>query len=171
MPDTDERELAEKKLKEENWDYGTPEDAIREMCLEWLAWDSDNVHHVASLLLVEGTNSKNAYMAMENDARSSCNGRSCVKLGPVEALTEVMKYYGVTEDKAHAQLEGGLMYHLIMAEAKKYQPCGVNHSGGDEFTDGIDEWAARKINNSAAKATPVSDFNFGDFDAELEGLL
>lgn len=179
MPDT-ERERAKKKLANESLEYGTPEDMIRTMCLEWLAWDSDNAHHVASLLLVEGTNSKNAYKAMEDYTRDNRNDKTCVKLGPIEAMTAVMKYYGVTEDDAQAQLEGGLMYHLLMAEARKYQPYGADHTdnGYDEdAVDDIDAWATRNVEKSiavlseAAKATPVSDFNFGDFGAELEGLL
>lgn len=186
MPDA-ERERAKKKLTDEHLDYGTPEDAIRMMCLEWLAWDRDNTHHVAALLLVEGTNSKNAYKAMENHARANRNGKTCVKFGPIEAMTAVMKYYGVTEYKAQAQLEDGLMYHLLMAEARKYQPYGTDHTdnGYDEYAvDDIDAWAARNFERykerykavlseaaKPTKATPVSDFNFGDFGAELEGLL
>lgn len=182
MPDA-ERERAKKKLGNESLDYGTPEEVIRTMCFEWLAWDSDNAHNVAALLLAEEKDSKKAYKAMEDYARKHRNGKTCVKLNAIEAMTAVMKYYGVTEDDAQVQLEGGLMYHLLMAEARKYQPYGTDHTdnGYDEYAvDDIDAWAARNVEKSMAvlseaakpaKATPVSDFNFGDFGAELEGLL
>ncbi len=168
MADIDEfYTKAKEKLEAENFQHGTPQDAIRSMCLEWLEWTVANDSKAVELLADAAKDTKGAYNAMENFARNKKGKGNCVKLEPLEAMACVMEYYGIAPGDAHNQLEAGLMYHLMMAECKKYKPYGVDEQ---------------------AKATPVTDlenkpyekpkleeaspsFSFDDFDSELEGLL
>lgn len=168
---------AKEKLEAESFQHGTPQDAIRSMCLEWLEWARINDAKAVELLADAAKGTEGAYKAMENFARNKEDKKvKCVKLEPLEAMACIMEYYGIAPADAHNQLEAGLMYHLMMAECKKYKPYGV------------DEQAADAAPASAAKATPVTDlekkpyekpkleeaspsFSFDDFDSELEGLL
>ena len=179
MADIDELYTkAKEKLEAENFQHGTPEDAIRSMCLEWLEWAVVNDSKAVELLANSAKNSSGAYKAMENFARNKKRSGSCVKLEPLEAMACVMEYYGIAPGDAHNQLEAGLMYHLMMAECRKYKPYGADKQ--------VTETAPAP---EAAKATPVTDFqpkmqyekpqiieeptpfSFDDFDSELEGLL
>lgn len=168
MADIDELYTkAKEKLDAENFQHGTPQDAIRGMCLEWLEWARTNDTKAVELLADAAKDTKGAYNAMENFARNKKGKGNCVKLEPLEAMACVMEYYGIAPGDAHNQLEAGLMYHLMMVECKKYKPYGVDEQ---------------------AKATPVTDlekkpyekpkleeaspsFSFDAFDSELEGLL
>ena len=168
MADIDELyEKAKVKLEAESFQHGTPEDAIRSMCLEWLEWAVAHDTKAVELLADAAKDTEGAYKAMENFARNKKGKGNCVKLEPLEAMTCVMEYYGIAPGDAHNQLEAGLMYHLMMAECRKYKPYGADEQ---------------------AKATPVTDlekkpyekpkleeaspsFSFDDFDSELEGLL
>ena len=168
MADIDELYTkAKEKLEAENFQHGTPQDVIRSMCLEWLEWAVVNDSKAVELLANSAKNSSGAYKAMENFARNKKRSGSCVTLEPLEAIACVMEYYGIDKNEAHNQLEGGLMYHLMMAECKKYRLYGADEQ---------------------SKATPVTDlekkpyeepkleeaspsFSFDDFDSELEGLL
>lgn len=168
MADIDELyEKAKVKLEAESFQHGTPEDAIRSMCLEWLEWAVAHDTKAVELLADAAKDTEGAYKAMENFARNKKGKGNCVKLEPLEAMACVMEYYGIAPGEAHNQLEAGLMYHLMMAECRKYKPYGADEQ---------------------AKATPVTDlekkpyekpkleeaspsFSFDDFDSELEGLL
>ena len=168
MADIDELyEKAKVKLEAESFQHGTPEDAIRSMCLEWLEWAVAHDTKAVELLADAAKDTEGAYKAMENFARNKKGKGNCVKLEPLEAMACVMEYYGIAPGDAHNQLEAGLMYHLMMAECRKYKPYGADEQ---------------------AKATPVTDlekkpyekpkleeaspsFSFDDFDSELEGLL
>ena len=179
MADIDELyEKAKVKLEAESFQYGTPQDAIRGMCLEWLEWARTNDTKAVELLADAAKDTKGAYKAMENFARNKKGKGNCVKLEPLEAMACVMEYYGIAPGEAHNQLEDGLMYHLMMAECRKYKPYGTDEQ--------VTEIAPAP---EAAKATPVTDFqpkmqyekpqiieeptpfSFDDFDSELEGLL
>lgn len=134
---TEQYAAAKAKLEAEKWAHGTPEDAIRVMCLEWLEWDDENGGRqgVAARLAAEGKDTRGAYKAMEEYARSKKKG-TCVKLEPAEAMGAVMKYYGVDKDLAQAALEGGLMYYLLTAEARKYKPYSIAEAGNAKATPG-----------------------------------
>ena len=179
MADIDELyEKAKAKLEAESFQHGTPEDAIRSMCLEWLEWAVAHDTKAVELLADAAKDTEGAYKAMENFARNKKGKGNCVKLEPLEAMACVMEYYGIAPGEAHNQLEAGLMYHLMMAEFKKYKPYGVDEQAADTAPA-----------PEAAKATPVTDFqpkmqyekpqiieeptpfSFDDFDSELEGLL
>lgn len=169
MSDIDELYIkAKEKLEAESFQHGTPEDAIRSMCLEWLEWARTNDTKAVELLADAAKDTEGSYKAMENFARNKKGKEgNCVKLNPLEAMACVMEYYGIAPGEAHNQLEAGLMYHIMVAECKKYRPYGADEQ---------------------AKATPVTDsekkpyekpklkeaspsFSFDDFDSELEGLL
>ena len=179
MADIDELyEKAKTKLEAESFQHGTPQDAIHGMCLEWLEWARTNDTKAVELLADAAKDTKGAYNAMENFARNKKGKGNCVKLEPLEAMTCVMEYYGIAPGDAHNQLEAGLMYHLMMAECRKYKPYGADEQAADTAPA-----------PEAAKATPVTDFqpkmqyekpqiieeptpfSFDDFDSELEGLL
>ena len=179
MADIDELyEKAKVKLEAESFQHGTPQDAIHGMCLEWLEWARTNDTKAVELLADAAKDTKGAYNAMENFARNKKGKGNCVKLEPLEAMACVMEYYGINKNEAHNQLEAGLMYHLMMAECRKYKPYGADEQ--------VTEIAPAP---EAAKATPVTDFqpkmqyekpqiieeptpfSFDDFDSELEGLL
>lgn len=179
MADIDELYTkAKEKLDAENFQHGTPQDAIRSMCLEWLEWARTNDTKAVELLADAAKDTEGAYNAMENFARNKKGKGNCVKLEPLEAMACVMEYYGIAPGEAHNQLEAGLMYHLMMAECRKYKPYGADEQ--------VTEIAPAP---EAAKATPVTDFqpkmqyekpqiieeptpfSFDDFDSELEGLL
>lgn len=179
MADIDELYTkAKEKLDAENFQHGTPQDAIRGMCLEWLEWARTNDTKAVELLADAAKDTKGAYNAMENFARNKKGKGNCVKLEPLEAMACVMEYYGIAPGDAHNQLEAGLMYHLMMAECRKYKPYGADEQAADTAPA-----------PEAAKATPVTDFqpkmqyekpqiieeptpfSFDDFDSELEELL
>ena len=179
MADIDELyEKAKVKLEAESFQHGTPENAIRSMCLEWLEWAVAHDTKAVELLADAAKDTEGAYKAMENFARNKKGKGNCVKLEPLEAMACVMEYYGIAPGDAHNQLEAGLMYHLMMAECRKYKPYGADEQ--------VTEIAPAP---EAAKATPVTDFqpkmqyekpqiieeptpfSFDDFDSELEGLL
>ena len=179
MADIDELYTkAKEKLEAESFQHGTPEDAIRSMCLEWLEWAVAHDTKAVELLADAAKDTEGAYKAMENFARNKKGKGNCVKLEPREAMASVMKYYGIDKNEAHNQLEAGLMYHLMMAECRKYKIYGADEQ--------VTETAPAP---EAAKATPVTDFqpkmqyekpqiieeptpfSFDDFDSELEGLL
>ena len=179
MADIDELYTkAKEKLEGENFQHGTPQDAIRSMCLEWLEWAVAHDTKAVELLADAAKDTEGAYKAMENFARNKKGKGNCVKLEPLEAMACVMEYYGIAPGEAHNQLEAGLMYHLMMAECRKYKPYGADEQAADTAPA-----------PEAAKATPVTDFqtkmhyekpqiieeptpfSFDDFDSELEGLL
>ena len=179
MSDIDELYIkAKEKLEAESFQHGTPEDVIRSICLEWLEWARTNNTKAVELLADAAKDTEGAYKAMENFARNKKGKGNCVKLEPLEAMACVMEYYGIAPGDAHNQLEAGLMYHLMMAECRKYKPYGADEQ--------VTEIAPAP---EAAKATPVTDFqpkmqyekpqiieeptpfSFDDFDSELEGLL
>ena len=149
MADIDELYTkAKEKLETENFQHGTPQDAIRSMCLEWLEWAVAHDTKAVELLADAAKDTEGAYKAMENFARNKEGKKvKCVKLEPLEAMACIMEYYGIAPGDAHNQLEAGLMYHLMMAECRKYKPYGADEQ--------VTEIAPAP---EAAKATPVTDF-------------
>ena len=168
MADIDELYTkAKEKLEAENFQHGTPQDVIRSMCLEWLEWAVVNDSKAVELLANSAKNSSGAYKAMENFARNKKRSGSCVTLEPLEAIACVMEYYGIDKNKAHNQLEAGLMYHLMMAECKKYRPYGADEQSNPTSVTDLEKKPYEKP--KLEEASP--SFSFDDFDSELEGLL
>ena len=168
MADIDELyEKAKVKLEAESFQHGTPEDAIRSMCLEWLEWAVAHDTKAVELLADAAKDTEGAYKAMENFARNNKRSSSCVTLEPLEAIACVMEYYGIDKNEAHNQLEGGLMYHLMMAECKKYRPYGADEQSKATPVTDLEKKPYEKP--KLEEASP--SFSFDDFDSELEGLL
>ena len=168
MADIDELYTkAKEKLEAENFQHGTPQDVIRSMCMEWLEWAVVNDSKAVELLAKGAKNSTGAYEAMENFARNKKRSGSCVTLEPLEAIACVMEYYGIDKNEAHNQLEGGLMYHLMMAECKKYRPYGADEQSKATPVTDLEKKPYEKP--KLEEASP--SFSFDDFDSELEGLL
>ena len=168
MADIDELYTkAKEKLEAESFQHGTPEDAIRSMCLEWLEWAVAHDTKAVELLADAAKDTKGAYNAMENFARNKKGKGNCVKLEPLEAMACVMEYYGIAPGDAHNQLEAGLMYHLMMAECKKYRPYGADEQSKATPVTDLEKKPYEKP--KLEEASP--SFSFDDFDSELEGLL
>ena len=168
MSDIDELYIkAKEKLEAESFQHGTPEDVIRSICLEWLEWAVVNDCKAVEFLANSAKNSSGAYKAMENFARNKKRSGSCVKLEPLEAMACVMEYYGIAPGEAHNQLEAGLMYHLMMAECKKYRPYGADEQSKATPVTDLEKKPYEKP--KLEEASP--SFSFDDFDSELEGLL
>ena len=168
MSDIDELyEKAKEKLEAESFQYGTPEDVIRSICLEWLEWARTNNTKAVELLADAAKDTEGAYKAMENFARNNKRSSSCVTLEPLEAIACVMEYYGIDKNEAHNQLEGGLMYHLMMAECKKYRLYGADEQSKATPVTDLEKKPYEKP--KLEEASP--SFSFDDFDSELEGLL
>ena len=168
MADIDELYTkAKEKLEAENFQHGTPQDVIRSMCLEWLEWARTNDTKAVELLADAAKDTKGAYNAMENFARNKKGKGNCVKLEPLEAMACVMEYYGIAPGDAHNQLEAGLMYHLMMAECRKYKPYGADEQPKATPVTDLEKKPYEKP--KLEEASP--SFSFDDFDSELEGLL
>ena len=168
MADIDELYTkAKEKLEAESFQHGTPEDAIRSMCLEWLEWARTNDTKAVELLADAAKDTEGAYNAMENFARNKKGKGNCVKLEPLEAMACVMEYYGIAPGDAHNQLEAGLMYHLMMAECRKYKPYGADEQSKATPVTDLEKKPYEKP--KLEEASP--SFSFDDFDSELEGLL
>ena len=168
MSDIDELYIkAKEKLEAESFQHGTPQDVIRSMCMEWLEWAVVNDSKAVELLADGAKNSTGAYEAMENFARNKKRSGSCVTLEPLEAIACVMEYYGIDKNEAHNQLEGGLMYHLMMAECKKYRLYGADEQPKATPVTDLEKKPYEKP--KLEEASP--SFSFDDFDSELEGLL
>ena len=168
MSDIDELYIkAKEKLEAESFQHGTPEDVIRSICLEWLEWARTNNTKAVELLADAAKDTEGAYKAMENFARNNKRSSSCVTLEPLEAIACVMEYYGIDKNEAHNQLEGGLMYHLMMAECKKYRPYGADEQSKATPVTDLEKKPYEKP--KLEEASP--SFSFDDFDSELEGLL
>ena len=168
MADIDELYTkAKQKLEAENFQHGTPQDAIRSMCLEWLEWAVVNDSKAVELLADGAKNSTSAYKSMETFARNKkCSG-NCVTPEPLEAIACVMEYYGIDKNEAHNQLKGGLMYHLMMAECKKYRSYDADEQSKATPVTDLEKKTYEKP--KLEEASP--SFSFDDFDSELEGLL
>ena len=168
MADIDELYTkAKEKLEAESFQHGTPQDAIRSMCLEWLEWARTNDTKAVEFLADAAKDTKGAYNAMENFARNKKGKGNCVKLEPLEAMACVMEYYGIAPGDAHNQLEAGLMYHLMMAECKKYRLYGADEQPKATPVTDLEKKPYEKP--KLEEASP--SFSFDDFDSELEGLL
>lgn len=168
MADIDELYTkAKEKLDAENFQHGTPQDTIRSMCLEWLEWARTNDTKAVELLADAAKDTEGAYNAMENFARNKKGKGNCVKLEPLEAMACVMEYYGIAPGDAHNQLEAGLMYHLMMAECRKYKPYGADEQPKATPVTDLEKKPYEKP--KLEEASP--SFSFDDFDSELEGLL
>ena len=96
MSDIDELyEKAKEKLEAESFQYGTPEDVIRSICLEWLEWlewARTNNTKAVELLADAAKDTEGAYKAMENFARNNKRSSSCVTLEPLEAIACVISF-------------------------------------------------------------------------------
>ena len=168
MADIDEMYTkAKEKLEAENFQHGTPQDAIRSMCLEWLEWARTSDTKAVELLADAAKDTKGAYNAMENFARNKKGKGNCVKLEPLEAMACVMEYYGIAPGDAHNQLEASLMYHLMMAECRKDKPYGADEQSKATPVTDLEKKPYEKP--KLEEASP--SFSFDDFDSELEGLL
>ena len=54
-------DIAKQKLEKESFDNGTPEEAIRSMCLEWLSWAVANDSKAVELLADKDKNTTTSW--------------------------------------------------------------------------------------------------------------
>ena len=112
------KEQARQKLEKEKCKGPVAE--LQQMIMCWNEVDEK----AAGLILTKGKTIKDAYSVMEDEARKIKNGnKACLE--PSKAMGIVMKYYGVPEKEIQAELEGGLMYRIIMEYATHWKPYGA----------------------------------------------
>ena len=112
------RDTARQKLEKETCNGPVAE--LQQMIMCWNEVDD----RAAGLILTEGKTIKDAYAAMRKEAKKIKSGNSAC-LEPSKAMEVVMKYYGVPEDSIQAELEGGLMYRIIMEYSNHWRPYGA----------------------------------------------
>lgn len=93
---------------------------LQQMILCWVAVDDK----AAGLILTEKKTVAGAYKAMESVARKEKSGSSAV-IDPPKAMAIVMEYFGMDKDTIQQELEGGLMYRIIMEYSTKWKPYGA----------------------------------------------
>ena len=119
-------EKAKNKIQSEN--LKGPEAEVQQMILCWLECDD----RAAGMVLQEGKTAAGAYEAIKTAARKkSRNTAACVN--PPEAMAIVLEYFGMDRQQAEAEIEDSLMYRIIMAYSKTWQPYAAQ-GGKNEKT-------------------------------------
>jgi hypothetical protein len=93
---------------------------LQQMIMCWIAVDE----RAAGLILAENKTVAGAYKAMEDVARKVKRGNHAV-IDPPKAMAIVMEYYGMAKDDIQKELEGGLMYRIIMEYSTRWKPYGA----------------------------------------------
>lgn len=112
------KEQAIQKIEKEK--CSGPVAELQQMILCWVAVDDK----VAGLILTEKKDVAGAYKAMESVARKEKSGNHAV-IDPPKAMAIVMEYYGMAKDDIQKELEGGLMYRIIMEYSTRWKPYGA----------------------------------------------
>ena len=129
---------------------------LQQMIMCWVAVDDK----AAGLILAENKSVEGAYKAMEDVASSEKKGNKAV-IDPPKAMAIVMEYFGVDKDTIQQELEGGLMYRIIMEYSTKWKPYGAPV----EITSNPKPVAdLPKVPEPETKAFSLDDFS-------LEGVL
>lgn len=108
-------EKAKNKIQSEN--LKGPEAEVQQMILCWLECDD----RAAGMVLQKGKTVKGAYKAMK-DAASKKSRNTVACINPQEAMAIVLEYFGMDKKQAEAEIEDSLMYRIIMAYSKTWQP-------------------------------------------------
>ena len=132
---------------------------LQQMIMCWVAVD-DNA---AGLILTEKKTVAGAYKAMEDVARKNQSGSKAV-FDPPKAMAIVMEYFGVDKNTIQQELEGGLMYRIIMEYSTKWKPYGAPVEITTNPKPVADLPQAPAEPEPASKAFSLDDFS-------LEGVL
>ncbi len=125
------------------------------MIMCWLAVDEK----AAGLILAENKTVAGAYKAMEDVARKKRSGNHAV-IDPPKAMAIVMEYYGMAKDDIQKELEGGLMYRIIMEYSTRWKPYGAPV----EIT--TNPQPAADIPQESTKEPEAKAFSLDDFSME-----
>lgn len=112
------KEQAMQKIEKEQCKGPVAE--LQQMILCWVAVDEK----AAGLIMTKNKNVKGAYAAMRKEAEKIKSGQSAV-IDPPKAMAIVMEYFGMDKDTIQQELEGGLMYRIIMEYSTKWKPYGA----------------------------------------------
>lgn len=112
------KEQAIQKIEKEKCEGPVAE--LQQMIMCWIAVDEK----AAGLIMTKGKTVDGAYQAMYKEARKMKKGTSAV-IDPQKAMAIVMKYFGMKEDNIQQELEGGLMYRIIMEYSTRWKPYGA----------------------------------------------
>ena len=112
------KEQVRQKLEKEK--CSGPVAELQQMIMCWIAVDE----RAAGLILAENKTVAGAYKAMEDVARKVKSGNHAV-IDPPKAMAIVMEYYGMAKDDIQKELEGGLMYRIIMEYSTRWKPYGA----------------------------------------------
>lgn len=112
------KEQAMQKIEKEKCEGPVAE--LQQMIMCWLAVDEK----AAGLIMTEGKTIKGAYEAMRKEAEKIKSGMSAC-LEPSKAMAIVMEYFGMDKDSIQQELEGGLMYRIIMEYSTRWKPYGA----------------------------------------------
>lgn len=112
------KEQAMQKIEKEKCKGPVAE--LQQMIMCWIAVDDK----AAGLIMTEGKTIAGAYECMRKEAKKIKNGSSAV-IDPPKAMAIVMEYYGMKKDSIQQELEGGLMYRIIMEYSTRWKPYGA----------------------------------------------
>lgn len=89
------------------------------ICLNWLEYSPE----AAPLLMTEAKTLRGALGAMREYANKSRGKKSSFVVGPLQAMIQVLKYYG--HEDPIGVVEGGLAYFCMQKEAAKFRPANT----------------------------------------------
>ena len=128
---------------------------LQQMIMCWIAVDEK----AAGLIMTEGKTIEGAYEAMRKEAEKIKIGRSAC-LEPSKAMAIVMEYFGMDKDSIQQELEGGLMYRIIVEYSTRWKPYGAPI----EIT--TNPKPAADIHQEPAKEPEAKGFSLDDFSME-----
>ena len=112
------KEQAIQKIEKEK--CSGPVAELQQMIMCWIAVDEK----ATGLIMTKNKNVKGAYAAMRKEAEKIKSGQSAV-IDPPKAMAIVMEYYGMAKDDIQKELEGGLMYRIIMEYSTRWKTYGA----------------------------------------------
>ncbi len=118
---------ARQKVEAETTDTDSYTGQIGMMLLSWI----DYADNAAELILTDGKTVKGAFEAIREYARAhSTRNYACVP--PTKAMELILEYFG--QEEPQAVIEGGLMYKVMMDEAAKFKPYGMETPKSEAVT-------------------------------------
>ena len=147
------KEQAMQKIEKERCKGPVAE--LQQMIMCWIAVDDK----AAGLIMTEDKTIKGAYEFMRKEAEKIKSGMSAV-IDPPKAMAIVMEYFGMDKNSIQQELEGGLMYRIIMEYSTRWKPYGAPV----EIT--TKPQPASDIPQEPAKEPEAKGFSLDDFSME-----
>ena len=147
------KEQAMQKIEKEKCKGPVAE--LQQMIMCWNEVDD----RAAGLIMTEDKTIKGAYEFMRKEAEKIKSGMSAV-IDPPKAMAIVMEYFGMDKNSIQQELEGGLMYRIIMEYSTRWKPYGAPV----EIT--TNPQPAADIPQEPAKEPEAKGFSLDDFSME-----